>query len=95
VTSPVTLALVGNAGVLLERNARIIDDAGDSIPSILADAFNHRDRDITACFGGADEPSSPFGLVRVLTVADRVCLWLMDGCWDGPRRSKPDQMGPY
>ena len=36
----------------LERNARIIDDAADSIPSVLADAFNHRDRDVTACFGG-------------------------------------------
>ena len=36
----------------LERNARIIDDAADSIPSLLADAFAHRDRDVTACFGG-------------------------------------------
>jgi hypothetical protein len=36
----------------LERNARIVDAAADSIPSLLADAFNHRDRDITACFGG-------------------------------------------
>lgn len=36
----------------LERNARIIDDAADSIPSLLADAFNHRDRDVTARFGG-------------------------------------------
>jgi len=34
----------------LERNARIIDDAADLIPSVLADAFNHRD--VTACFGG-------------------------------------------
>jgi hypothetical protein len=36
----------------LERNARIIDDAADSISFILADALNHRDRDVTACFGG-------------------------------------------
>ncbi len=36
----------------LERNARIINDAADSIPSLLADAFNHRDHDVTACFGG-------------------------------------------
>jgi hypothetical protein len=36
----------------LERNARIIDDAADSIPSILADTFGNRDRDVTACFGG-------------------------------------------
>ncbi|MGD0455920.1 MAG: hypothetical protein ABSB69_20230, partial [Solirubrobacteraceae bacterium] len=36
----------------LERNARIIDDAADSIASILADAFNHQDHDVTACFGG-------------------------------------------
>jgi hypothetical protein len=35
----------------LERNARIIDDAADSIPSVLADAFAHRGRDVTACFG--------------------------------------------
>lgn len=35
----------------LERNARIIDDAADSIPAVLADAFNHRDRDVTARFG--------------------------------------------
>ncbi len=36
----------------LERNARIIDDAADSIPSILANALANRDRDVTACFGG-------------------------------------------
>ncbi len=36
----------------LERNARIIADGADSIASILADAFNHRDRDVTTCFGG-------------------------------------------
>jgi hypothetical protein len=36
----------------LERNVRIIDDAADLIPSVLADAFAHRDRDATACFGG-------------------------------------------
>jgi hypothetical protein len=36
----------------LERNARIVDAAADSIPSVLADAFAHRDRDVTACFGG-------------------------------------------
>jgi len=36
----------------LERDARIIDDAADSIPSVLADAFAHRDRDVMACFGG-------------------------------------------
>jgi hypothetical protein len=36
----------------LERNARIIDDAVDSIPSVLADAFANRERDVTACFGG-------------------------------------------
>jgi hypothetical protein len=36
----------------LERNARIIDDAADSIPSALTGAFAHRDRDVTACFGG-------------------------------------------
>jgi hypothetical protein len=36
----------------LERNARIIDDSADSIPSILADALASRDRDVTACFGG-------------------------------------------
>lgn len=35
----------------LERNARIIDDAADSIPSVLADAFAHRDRDLTTRFG--------------------------------------------
>ena len=35
----------------LERNARIIDDAADSIPSVLADAFAHRNRDVTVCFG--------------------------------------------
>jgi hypothetical protein len=36
----------------LERNARIVDDAADSIRVILADAFANRDRDVTACFGG-------------------------------------------
>jgi hypothetical protein len=36
----------------LERNARIIDDAADSIPSVLADAFANRDRDVAVCFGG-------------------------------------------
>ncbi len=36
----------------LERNARIIDDAADSIPSVLADAFANRGRDVTTCFGG-------------------------------------------
>jgi hypothetical protein len=35
----------------LKRNARIIDDAADSISSLLADAFNHRDHDVTTCFG--------------------------------------------
>lgn len=35
----------------LERNARIINDAADSIPSVLADAFAHRDRDLTTRFG--------------------------------------------
>jgi hypothetical protein len=35
----------------LERNARIIDDAADSIPSVLADAFADRDRDVATCFG--------------------------------------------
>jgi hypothetical protein len=36
----------------LERNARIIDDAADSIPSILTDAFNLPDHDATTRFGG-------------------------------------------
>jgi hypothetical protein len=36
----------------LERNARIVDDAANSVPSILPDAFKHRDRDVTTCFGG-------------------------------------------
>jgi hypothetical protein len=35
----------------LERNARIIDDAADSISAVLADAFAHRDRDVTVRFG--------------------------------------------
>jgi hypothetical protein len=36
----------------LERNARIIDEAVDSIASLLAEAFDHRDRDIAVSFGG-------------------------------------------
>ncbi len=36
----------------LERNARIIDDAADSIASVLADAFDHRGRDVAVSFGG-------------------------------------------
>jgi hypothetical protein len=36
----------------LERNARIIDDAADTIPSALSDAFERRGRDLVACFGG-------------------------------------------
>lgn len=36
----------------LERNARIIDDAADSIASVLADAFDRRDRDVAVSFGG-------------------------------------------
>jgi hypothetical protein len=36
----------------LERNARIVDNAADLISSVLANAFNHRDRDVTTCFGG-------------------------------------------
>jgi hypothetical protein len=35
----------------LERNARIIDEAADSIPSLLAEAFDRRDRDISVSFG--------------------------------------------
>ncbi len=35
----------------LERSARIIDAAADSIPSLIAAAFANRDRDVTACFG--------------------------------------------
>ncbi len=38
--------------VALERNARIIDEAADSIASLLAEAFDHRDRDIAVSFGG-------------------------------------------
>ena len=36
----------------LERNARIINDASDSIRATLADAFANRDRDVTASFDG-------------------------------------------
>ena len=36
----------------LERNARIIDEANDSIASLLAEAFDHRDSDIAVSFGG-------------------------------------------
>jgi hypothetical protein len=39
----------------LERNARIIDQAADSILSFLAEAFDHRDRDISVSFGGLIE----------------------------------------
>jgi hypothetical protein len=35
-----------------ERNARIIDEAADSIASILAEAFHHRGRDMAVSFGG-------------------------------------------
>ncbi len=38
--------------VALERNARIIDAASGSIGSALAEALNHRDRDITISFAG-------------------------------------------
>lgn len=36
----------------LERNARIVGDAVDSIASALAEAFDHRDRDVTVSFDG-------------------------------------------
>jgi hypothetical protein len=36
----------------LERNARIIDAASGSIDSTLAEAFDHRDRDIATSFAG-------------------------------------------
>jgi hypothetical protein len=36
----------------LERNVRIIDDATDSIASVLTEAFDHRGRDITLVLGG-------------------------------------------
>jgi hypothetical protein len=36
----------------LERNARIIDAASGSIDSLLAEAFDHRDRDVAVSFAG-------------------------------------------
>jgi hypothetical protein len=36
----------------LERNARIVGNAVDSIASALAEAFDHRDRDVTVSFDG-------------------------------------------
>jgi hypothetical protein len=36
----------------LERNARIIDEAADSIVSALAEAFNHQGRDVAVSLGG-------------------------------------------
>jgi hypothetical protein len=36
----------------LERNARIIDAASGSIDSLLAEAFDHRDRDVAISFAG-------------------------------------------
>lgn len=36
----------------LERNARIVDHAADTIPSVLSDAFARRGRDVGARFGG-------------------------------------------
>lgn len=36
----------------LERNVRIIDDAANSIASVLAEAFDHRGRDVAVSFGG-------------------------------------------
>jgi hypothetical protein len=37
---------------VLERNARVIDDAADSIASVLAEAFDHQGRDVAVSFGG-------------------------------------------
>lgn len=36
----------------LERSARIVNEAADSIPSLLTNAFNERDQDVAASFGG-------------------------------------------
>lgn len=36
----------------LERNARIIDEAADSIPAALAEGFDRRGRDVTVRLGG-------------------------------------------
>jgi hypothetical protein len=36
----------------LERNARIINEATDSIPPLLADAFSNRGHNVAASFGG-------------------------------------------
>jgi hypothetical protein len=35
----------------LERNARILDDTAASIGRVLAEAFEHRGSDVSACFG--------------------------------------------
>jgi hypothetical protein len=40
---------------VLERNARIIDAAADSIPAALAEAFDQPDRDVAVSLGGLIE----------------------------------------
>jgi hypothetical protein len=62
----------------LERNARVIDDASDGIRSILARAFEQRDRDITARFGGLVEAR-----LHVTTAGEEVWVAIATQATDG------------
>ena len=62
----------------LERNARIIDAARDSIGSALAEALNHRDRDIAISFAGLVDAR-----LHVVTSGEEVWVAIATQATDG------------
>ncbi len=62
----------------LERNARIIDAASDSIDSALTEAFDHRDRDIAISFAGMIDTR-----LHVVTLGEEVWVAIATQATDG------------